>query len=110
MKTVLFFLFLGLILYGCADSSKKKVEALKETFPEGTYVSKDNPFYKSLTVRGKSTVIIKDAIIGFDFTYGYEKDENFIRIWTDKSDLLLECKAKDTLVGEGFAKGCFVKQ
>lgn len=44
------------------------------------------------------------------FPTSYERDENFIRIKTDKSDLLFEIKDEKTLVGEGFAEGSFVKE
>lgn len=67
-------------------------------------------FYRSLTFRGKSTVVIKDAIFGMTFSTSYERDENFIRIKTDKSDLLLEIVDGNTLVGEGFAEGNYIKK
>ncbi len=119
MKTILFALIAsGLLLQGCANASKKqekekvtvqKSEEKTSNTLSGTYTSDDNPFYKSLVFKGKSTVVIK-TIFGIDFPTSYERDENFIRIKTDKSDLLLEIKDAKTLVGEGFAKGTFVKK
>lgn len=99
MCRVLYIIFLTV----CISCSPKNYRI------DGAYVSKDNPFYKSFTFKGNSTVIIKDAILGFDYVSSYEKDENFIRIKTDKSDLLLEIITSDSLVGNGFAKGHFVK-
>lgn len=76
---------------------------------EGTYLSNDNLLYKSFTFKGKSTVVIKDDLIGFDFVTNYERDGNYIKIKTDKSDLLLEIVTRDSLIGKGFAKGSYVK-
>ena len=77
---------------------------------QGTYVSKRNPFYRKLVFKGKSTVVIVDALLGFSFPSSYVVDEDYIRIRTDKSDLLLRIKDNHTLVGEGFAEGVFKKQ
>lgn len=111
MKYLLFILLLGIVSCKDSNSSKKKDEIKnpKEITLEGTYLSNDNLLYKSFTFKGKSTVVIKDGLIGFDFVTSYERDENFIRVKTDKSDLLLQLVTKDSLIGEGFAKGSFVK-
>lgn len=76
---------------------------------EGTYVSEEISTYKSFTFRGKTTVIIKDGLIGFDFATTYKRDGNLIIIKTDKSDLLLTIHDNNTLIGEGFAKGTYEK-
>lgn len=91
-------------------SSEEMVKTPMNSILKGTYISKDNAFYRALTFRGKSTVVIKDAIFGMTFSTSYERDENFIRIKTDKSDLLLEIVDGNTLVGEGFAKGNYIKK
>lgn len=117
IKTILFALIAsGLLLQGCTNASKKQAEATAKRQEEmrktlsGTYISEDNLLYRSLTFKGKSTVVITDAFIGMEFPTSYVRDENFIRIKTDLSDLLLELSAPDTLVGEGFIKGCYVKK
>ena len=96
---------------GGEQSASQAVVAapVQETALSGTYTSTDNPFYQSLTFKGKTTVVIKDAIFGIEYPTSYERDENYIRIETDKSDLLLELTDPNTLVGEGFAKGTFIK-
>lgn len=76
---------------------------------QGTFVSKDCPFYRKLIFRGRKTVTIVDAFFGMSFTSSYDLDENYVRISTDKSDLLFEIKDSQTLVGEGFSKGTFKK-
>ena len=76
---------------------------------QGTFVSRDCPFYRKLIFRGRKTVTIVDAFFGMSFTSSYDLDENYVRISTDKSDLLFEIKDSQTLVGEGFSKGTFKK-
>ena len=88
-------------------SEKKQYETY--AYLQGTYVSKDCVFYKKLIFRGKRTVTIIDAIFGFPFSTSYELDEDIVRIRTDKSDLLFDIKDSQTLIGEGFANGTFIK-
>ena len=90
-----------------SPSDKKKYSTYGNL--QGTYVSRDCPFYRKLIFRGKKTVTIVDAFFGMSFTSSYELDENYVRISTDKSDLLFEIKDSQTLVGEGFSKGTFKK-
>lgn len=77
---------------------------------QGTYISKDCVFYKKLIFKGKRTVTIVDAIFEFPYATSYELDENLVKIRTDQSDLLFEIQDSQTLIGEGFAKGIFVKE
>lgn len=93
--------------YNLPASEKESI--FKYSRLKGTYVSYDNKFYKKLIFKGKTTVVIVDAIFGFSFPTSYVLDENFIRIRTDQSDLLLEIKDNKTLIGEGFASGQFTK-
>ena len=76
---------------------------------QGIYVSKNCAFYRKLIFRGKKTATIVDAFWGMRFTSSYEVDDNYVRVKTDKSDLLFEIKDNKTLVGEGFVKGTFTK-
>ena len=123
-KSFLLYLLL-LFLFGCSNNSssnqgqsggfskktdKTFVKGPKDIQPQGTFITEDNPLYKSLTFKGKKTVVIRDAIWGMDYTTEYEKDEEFLRIKTDKSDLLLEIISEDTLKGEGWAEGLYIKQ
>ena len=123
-KSFLLYLLL-LFLFGCSNNSssnqgqsggfskkidKTFVKGPKDIQPQGMFITEDNPLYKSLTFKGKKTVVIRDAIWGMDYTTEYEKDEEFLRIKTDKSDLLLEIISEDTLKGEGWAEGLYIKQ
>ena len=124
-KSVLLYSLVLLFTCGCSNNANNKqeqsngmmeeVEAIlekspKDIQPEGTFVAKDNSLYKSLTFKGKKTVVIRDAIFGMDFPSEYDKDEEFLRVKTDKSDLLFEIISEDTLKGEGFAKGLYIKK
>ena len=70
-KSVLLYSLVLLFTCGCSNKANKneeqsgglleKVEAVfekspKDIQPEGTFVSEDNTFYKSLTFKGKKTV------------------------------------------------------
>lgn len=74
----------------------------------GTWISKDNSLYHILEFKGKSTVVIK-TMFG-PFATSYERNEEFIRVQTDKSDLLFEIISEDSIVGSGFADGLWVKE
>lgn len=98
-KTILWSLLLFFtILYGCSPRL------------EGTYVSDENPLYKSLTFKGENTVVVRDAFFGMEHVSEYVIDDNLIRIKAEPSDLLFEIISRDTLSGEGFAEGLYVKE
>ncbi|MBR4924658.1 MAG: hypothetical protein IKZ61_02805 [Prevotella sp.] len=124
-KPVLLYSLVLLFTCGCSNNANKnegqsgglleEIEAIfekspKDIQPEGTFVLQGNGFYKSLTFKGKKTVVIHDDIFGMNFPSEYEKDEEFLRVKTDKSDLLFEIISEDTLKGEGFAKGLYIKK
>ena len=94
--------------YAALPASDKNLYTIYSQL-QGTYVSKDCAFYKKLIFEGKKTVTIIDGIFGFPFATSYELDDKLIKIKTDKSDLLLEIKDSDTLVGRGWIKGTFIK-
>lgn len=72
-------------------------------------MSRDCALYKELIFEGKNTVTIIDGIFGFPFSTSYVLDEDIVRIKTDRSDLLFKIKDSQTLIGEGFAAGTFIK-
>lgn len=123
-KSFLLYSVLLLFSFGCSNNSNNKGQSsnlskkLEETFikgpkeiqPEGTFVAIDKSLYQSLTFKGKKTVVIRDAIFGIDFPSEYEKDEEFLHVKTDKSDLLFEIISEDTIKGEGFAEGLYIKR
>lgn len=85
-----------------------EIEPSKEINLKGEWISKDNPLYPILEFKGKSTVVIK-TMMG-SFASSYERDEEFIRIKTDKSDLLFEVVNEDSIIGSGYAKGVWIKE
>ena len=124
-KSVLLYSFVLLFTCSCQNNANKngeqsgglaeEVEAIlekspKDIQPEGTFVIQGKGLYKSLTFKGKKTVVIRDAVFGMDFPSEYDKDEEFLRVKTDKSDLLSEIISEDTIKGEGFAEGLYIKK
>ena len=111
-----------LLFSSCAHSGQKdskttndsiiervpEVTPIREISIKGKWQSKDNPLYPILEFKGKSTVEIK-TIMG-PFASSYERDEEFIRVRTDKSDLLFEIVSEDSIIGSGFAKGVWIKE
>lgn len=111
-----------LLLCSCGNSNKVDSENAADSLIEaeaavipvrdininGKWESKDNPLYPVLEFKGKSTVLIS-TILG-SFAFGYERDEEFIRVRTDQSDLLFEIISEDSIVGSGFAEGIWIKK
>lgn len=91
-----------------ALSAEEKREVKLRSNLKGTYVC-EGCLYDRLEFKGKSTVVVYDGFFGFPFPSSYELDEEFIRIRTDKSDLLLEVIDEETLEGDGWARGTFKK-
>ena len=81
--------------------------SLNDISIKGRWESKDNPLYPILEFKGKSTVMV--GTILFPLATSYERDEEFIRINTDQSDLLFELVSQDTIVGSGFATGTWIR-
>ena len=126
-NSFLFYTLALLFIYGCSNNANKNdeqcgglMEEVKAIFekspkdiqPEGTFVIQGKGLYESLTFKGKKTVVIHDGIFGMDTPLEYVKDEEFLRVKTktDGPDLLFEIISEDTLKGEGFAKGLYIKK
>lgn len=120
----LFLMLFGLLaVLNCSSCSSDGKSSAKKELPSvpvaveipkseiklaGKWTSKDNSLYPILEFKGKSTVVIK-TMFG-PFATSYERDEEFIRVQTDKSDLLFEVISEDSIVGSGFANGLWVKE
>lgn len=93
-----------IIFNSCTSPSSKKSDNL-----EGKYILiEGKSFYDSFSFKGKSTVIIES--IGMEFVTSYVKDEEYLRIEVEPSQLLLKIQSKDTIIGEGFASGIYIKE
>lgn len=109
-------------LYSCnsnnkeADNKNSDTELCDVEIPKseielaGVWTSTDNLLYPILEFKGKSTVIIQDGFFSLRFVSSYERDEEFIRVKTDQSDLLFEVVSADSLTGTGFTQGVWVKE
>ena len=84
-------------------------EAEKKKFL-GIYVNTQKGLYKKFDFKGETSCMVTDGIFGMGYASSYERDGNIIRVITDKSDLLLTIKDDKTLVGEGYAKGTYIKK
>lgn len=82
--------------------------AKSEVNLSGRWRSKDNKLYPVIEFKGKSTVVIS-TFLGI-FPSSYERDEEYIRVRTDKSDLLFEVVSEDSIVGSGYAKGVWLRE
>jgi uncharacterized protein with PIN domain len=92
------------------DSIKRcllKEEAKKKFL--GDYVNQERGLYRSFNFKGLSSVVVTDGIMGFPYATSYERDGEIIRIKTDKGDLLLTIKDSNTISGEGYAVGTYIK-
>ncbi len=116
-------LTLSILLFGsCVHSGHEDSQTINDSLIQGEseitpkrefningkWESKENPLYPILEFKGKSTIVIK-TIMG-SFASSYERDEEFIRVRTDKSDLLFEIVSEDSIKGSGFAEGIWIKK
>ena len=93
-----------IILNSCSFFSTNTKDKL-----EGKYVLiEGKSVYDSFSFKGKSTVVIES--FGMEFVTSYVKDENYLRIEAEPSHLLLKVQSKDTIIGEGFASGIYIKE
>jgi hypothetical protein len=92
------------VIYSFFQNQNAKLSAPLQNKLFGKYSCNSECIYSSFEFKGKSTVVISNI-----FAYTYVIDENYIRIKTDKSDLLLKITDQNTLTGEGFATGIYVK-
>lgn len=82
---------------------KLKEDYIRTSFIRGTYTCNDC-IYREIQFKGKSTCLV----LGFYGT-SYEVDEDYIRIKTDKGDLIFKIIDSNTLEGEGWAAGTYRK-
>lgn len=103
-------ILLTLLHFACTNTSNETIIENEESVISlsGFYKNTKGGIYSGFEFKGKSTVIVNS--LGMEFPSEYVRDENFIRIKTDKSDLLLEMKSENILVGEGFAEGEYIKE
>ena len=76
----------------------------------GVYVNTQVGLYSKVEIKGETTCIVTDGIFNMPFASSYEKDGSLIRVKTDQSDMLFTIKDSETLIGEGFAEGVYIKQ
>ncbi|MDE7387205.1 MAG: hypothetical protein K2N28_08735 [Muribaculaceae bacterium] len=90
------------------DDKVNEVLPQSEININGVWESKDNPLWPVIEFKGKSTVVVQAIFI--PLASSYERDEEFIRIKTDSSDLLFEIISEDSIVGRGLTEGTWIKK
>jgi hypothetical protein len=102
-------------ILGCFKCEKvaKKADSIKkkgDTENLVNFISPGGCIYESFEFNGESTITIKSSFVpGVEYTSSFVRDGEYIRIKTDKSDLLLRIVDEKTLSGEGFALGTYKK-
>ena len=86
-----------------SENKETQEKYFNTAFLRGTYECK-KCIYGNIEFKGLSTCMV----LGFYGT-SYVVDENYIRIKTDKGDLILKIKDENTLIGEGWAEGIYKK-
>lgn len=103
MRKNFLFIFFAIVA-GCGDGPLEGEYKNQES----TNLAARTGIYSAFEFKGKDTVVIKG--MGQSFPTSYIKDGKLIRIRTDKSDLLLTVQDRRTLIGEGYAKGTYIKK
>jgi hypothetical protein len=98
---------------GCYECEKVKEKIANDANDADRLLESLYPggcIYNKLEFKGESTVIVySNLMMSEGFTTSYVRDGEYIRVTTDKSDLLIKIADENTLIGEGFAKGIYRK-
>jgi hypothetical protein len=65
--------------------------------------------YNRFEIKGSQTIVVYDGILGLPHAATYTRDGNLINIHSQPSNLILRVQDENTLVGEGYAQGVYVK-
>lgn len=97
--------FIGKVDKSNEEFITEKIQTKKSL--KGIYKRTKRGLYSSFEFKGKNTVTVKS--LGMKFTYSYTIDGKYVKIETNKSNLLLIIKNDKTLIGDGFSKGTYIK-
>lgn len=92
------------VIFSAINTTRSRIKSTSNKELVGKYVCNNKCIYPSFEFKGNSTVVV-----GNIFVCSYVLDKNYVRITTDKTDLLLKITDDNTLTGEGFAKGIYIK-
>ncbi|WP_316805554.1 SH3 domain-containing protein [Pedobacter nototheniae] len=82
---------------------------IKEKVVTGSYTSSGDAQYQSFDFKTKDSVVVKDIYVDSLFTAHYVIEGDMIKLQQDQNTILLLIRDENTLIGEGFTKGTFVK-
>ncbi len=83
---------------------------IKEKVVSGTYTGDTDAQYQSFDFKSKDSVVVKDIYVDSLFTAHYVIEGDMIKLQQQQNTILLLIRDENTLIGEGFTKGTFVKK
>jgi len=76
----------------------------------GTFASNEDIQYKTFTFKSKDSVTVTDAYTDSIFTSKYVIDGDMIKLYDQQNTIMLLIRDDQTLIGEGFTRGTFMKK
>lgn len=83
---------------------------IQEKTVSGTFVSDSETQYKTFDFNTNDSVIVKDTYTDSTFTAKYVIEGDMIKLYDQQNMILLLIRDENTLVGEGFTRGIFMKK
>lgn len=86
------------------------VTFLKQKTVSGTFATSVDTQYNSFNFKSKDSVTVKDVYNDSLFTVKYVIDGDIIKLYDQQNSILLLIRDENTLIGEGFTRGTFIKK
>ena len=83
---------------------------IKEKIVSGTFSTSEDIQYQTFNFKSKDSVTVKDAYTDSAFTSKYVIDGDMIKLYDQQNTIMLLIRDDNTLIGEGFTRGTFVKK
>ncbi|MCZ4244754.1 SH3 domain-containing protein [Pedobacter punctiformis] len=83
---------------------------IKEKVVTGTFASDSDTQYQSFDFKTKDSVVVKDVYSDSLFIAHYVIEGDMIKLQQEQNTILLLIRDENTLIGEGFTKGTFIKK
>ncbi|RZK20463.1 MAG: SH3 domain-containing protein [Pedobacter sp.] len=104
MGTILYFIF------KYSNQNKILIGISAIIVVSGTFVSDSETQYKTFDFNTNDSVIVKDTYTDSTFTAKYVIEGDMIKLYDQQNMILLLIRDENTLVGEGFTRGIFMKK
>lgn len=83
---------------------------IAEKVVTGTFSSSEDVQYKTFNFKSKDSVTVSDAYNDSVFTSKYVIDGDMIKLYNQQNTIMLLIRDEQTLIGEGFTRGTFIKK